>query len=181
MEVNDRVKMIRKDKKLTMKAFGEEIGLKTSTISMIESGKHGVSDIVVKAICKEYKVSEAWLRTGEGEMYIESREEKELDSFLEDIKLRPDIRKRLVMLLARLEPEQWEILNRYAHELIGVEPPEVKKEDISIEASARAKAEAYYQQLLAEEKEARKSSDSSRSWNEEGAEGPTADEIDKLA
>ena len=66
---NERVKIVRKTIDLTMEKFGERIGLKKAAISIIENGKCSVTDANIKAICREFNVNEAWLRTGEGEMF----------------------------------------------------------------------------------------------------------------
>lgn len=69
MELKDRINKIRKEAGLTMEKFGERIGIKKAAISTIESGRQGVSNQTIKAICREFNVSEDWLRNGEGETY----------------------------------------------------------------------------------------------------------------
>ena len=46
----------------------------TSSISLFESGKATPSDRTVLSICREFGVNEHWLRTGEGEMFEQTRE-----------------------------------------------------------------------------------------------------------
>ena len=67
--MNERIKIIRNNAKLTQQEFSDRIGIKRNTVALYESGKSGVSDAVIKLICKEFSVSEVWLRTGEGDMY----------------------------------------------------------------------------------------------------------------
>lgn len=67
--MNERIKQIRKALGLSGEKFGERIGLKRSAISLIETGKTGITDQNILAICREYGVNENWLRTGEGEMF----------------------------------------------------------------------------------------------------------------
>ncbi len=67
--INDRIRIVRKDKGLTQKEFGEKIGMKANSISDLESGKNAVSNLVIRGICREFNVNLAWLQTGEGEMY----------------------------------------------------------------------------------------------------------------
>lgn len=71
MTVNERVREVRKNFNLTMEKFGEHIGLKKAAVSVIESGKCSVTDANIKSICREFNVNEQWLRTGEGEPYIQ--------------------------------------------------------------------------------------------------------------
>lgn len=72
MTINERIKDLRKDQlNLTLDKFGEKIGLKKSALSLIENGRSGVTDQTVLAICREFGVNETWLRTGEGDPFVE--------------------------------------------------------------------------------------------------------------
>lgn len=65
--MNERIKQIRRELGLTQTEFAERIGLKQNSIALIESGKRNISDQAVLSICREYKINEEWLRTGNGE------------------------------------------------------------------------------------------------------------------
>lgn len=67
--IGDRIKILRKALHLTQQKFGERIGLKQNSVALIEAGRE-TSDQTIFAICREFRVSEDWLRTGEGEMLI---------------------------------------------------------------------------------------------------------------
>lgn len=68
--MNERILAIRKKLGLTQKEFGMHIGgLSQNYIWMIEKGDRVPSDRTISDICREFNVSEAWLRTGEGEMF----------------------------------------------------------------------------------------------------------------
>ena len=69
MELKDRIKLVRKDLEMTMEKFGEQIGVSKSAVNMLEKGTNTPSVQTIKAICREFNVSEDWLRNGEGEMY----------------------------------------------------------------------------------------------------------------
>lgn len=66
--INQRIRNIRKSKKLNQKEFGLPIGLKRSTVGDIERDGQPVTDKNIILICKEYNIDEHWLRTGEGNM-----------------------------------------------------------------------------------------------------------------
>ena len=68
MTTGNRVKIIRKSMKLNQTDFAKRIGIKQSALSSIESKQSSVTERNIKAICSEYRISEAWLRTGEGNM-----------------------------------------------------------------------------------------------------------------
>ncbi len=71
MDIKDRIKLVRKNAGLTMEKFGESIGVTKALISILESGRQDVSNQSIKAICREFNISEEWLRLGEGEMYTQ--------------------------------------------------------------------------------------------------------------
>ena len=68
--LNERVKELRKFLGLSGEKFGERIRVAKSTISNIENGNRSVTEQQIKLICTEFGVSEEWLRTGEGEMFV---------------------------------------------------------------------------------------------------------------
>lgn len=71
--MHERIKKLRKTLDLTQKEFGERIGVKPNTIATYEIGRNAPIDAVISLICREFGVSEEWLRTGEGEMFDQKR------------------------------------------------------------------------------------------------------------
>ncbi|WP_252242913.1 helix-turn-helix transcriptional regulator [Clostridium sp. ZS2] len=67
--MNERIKQIRKEKKLSQAEFGKNINLSQNHISSIEKGVRSITDRIINDICKIYNVNENWLRTGEGNIY----------------------------------------------------------------------------------------------------------------
>lgn len=72
--MKERIRELRKHLNMTMDEFGAHIGLSKAAISLIESGRNGARDQTIFAICREFGVNEQWLRTGEGEMFEQTRE-----------------------------------------------------------------------------------------------------------
>ncbi len=71
--MNDRIKLIRKNKGLSQEEFGKRLSVTKASISRIEAGINNPSDQTIKLICSEFNVNENWLRTGAGgeeNMYI---------------------------------------------------------------------------------------------------------------
>ncbi|RDY27507.1 helix-turn-helix domain-containing protein [Lachnotalea glycerini] len=64
--MNTRIKDIRKTLDMSQDAFAQRIGMKGSSISLLESGGRNITEQVIKLICKEFNVNEDWLRTGAG-------------------------------------------------------------------------------------------------------------------
>ena len=72
MTIGDRIKEFRKIHNLTQAEFAEKIGLKQAVIGMYENGTRNIIDRNITLICEKFGLSEAWLRTGEGEMYVQT-------------------------------------------------------------------------------------------------------------
>lgn len=70
MTIGERIKKLRKKLKMNQTEFGERIGLKQTAIGMYENSLRGVADRSIILICKEFNVSEKWLRNGEGDMFV---------------------------------------------------------------------------------------------------------------
>ena len=71
MELKDRIKLVRSKTKMTMEKFGNQLGVSKSAINLLEKGVNTPSEQSIKAICREFNISEDWLRSGEGEMYTQ--------------------------------------------------------------------------------------------------------------
>lgn len=69
--MKDRIKSLRKTLGLTQAEFGARIGVGSSTIATYETGREPLNPIIV-SICREFRVNEQWLRTGDGEMFCQN-------------------------------------------------------------------------------------------------------------
>lgn len=88
--MNERIKAVRKGAGLKQSEFAERLGIKTSTVTSYETGLRVPSDAIVTSICREFRVSETWLRTGAGEMFLPMDDDEELAQVMAEIKLSSD-------------------------------------------------------------------------------------------
>ena len=110
-----RIREIRKTLNLTQEQFSSKLGVKRSAISQIEKGFNQISDQMVKSICLAYNVNEDWLRTGEGNMFIETK-----DSFLDSISKQFNLEELDVKILEsyiELPPEKRQVIKDYLKSL----------------------------------------------------------------
>lgn len=121
--MKDRIKAVRKALGLTQQALADRLGIKQNTVAQYEIGRNEPIDAVVTLLCREFRVNETWLRTGEGEMFQAVDREKEIAAFISDIISDPDkdFQRRFVSALARLEPAQWELISDFADKLTGTD------------------------------------------------------------
>lgn len=69
-DINSRVKDLRKIAKLTQNEFSDKLGITQGTLSGIENGNVTVSNQIITSICREFNVTEKWLKTGQGEIFV---------------------------------------------------------------------------------------------------------------
>ena len=110
--MNNRIRELRKTLSMTQEEFGKKVKLRPSTITNYELGIRTPSPVIIGAICQAYGVSEHWLRTGEGEMFLPHTENDELAAFFETMLKENDAspKKRLLLALSRLDDSQWQVL-----------------------------------------------------------------------
>ena len=80
MSAGERIKVLRKELKLSQTAFGEKIGVKRDVIANVELERAPVKDLMLKIICRTFNVNPLWLEKGEGEMFLETP-----DTILDDL------------------------------------------------------------------------------------------------
>ena len=130
--IGNRIKEVRTALKLNQIEFGKKINLSQSAIANYEQGTRTPIDAVIGAICKEFHVNEDWLRTGEGEMFLQMDPEDELMEWAGRVlAAHPhDFRKRFVKMLMGLSDEQWHIMEAKILELAAqYDDEDNKKED----------------------------------------------------
>lgn len=88
--MKERIKKVRKDAGLKQAEFAEKIGLKAGTVTSYETGLRVPSDAVVVSICREFGVSEAWLRDGIGEPYLKGEDDDDLKVIFDEIGVSDD-------------------------------------------------------------------------------------------
>ena len=133
--MKDRIKEVRKAMGMNQTDFGARIRAAQGTIAGYEIGSRVPSDTTILLICREFGVSETWLRTGAGEMFQAKSREEELGALADSLfRERPgSFRAAVVTTLLRFDPggPEWEVLERIyrgiAAELTTEEPPNTEK------------------------------------------------------
>ena len=120
MEIHERIRFLREEKGLSRKTFGEILGVSGDVINNIESNRlkrPEQKEPLYKLICEKFNVSEKWLQTGEGEMFLpELDEEAAFVSQLLSGDENPlyDIIKAIMKTYSELGPKEQEILKSFA-------------------------------------------------------------------
>lgn len=111
--MQNRIKALRKALGLTQQEFADSIGSVQNTITGYETGRRVPSNQVITLIVREFNVNETWLRTGVGEMFTPVTPDEEIAQFAaEVIREEGSFKQRFVSMLARLNEEEWAVLER---------------------------------------------------------------------
>lgn len=94
--------------KLSRAKFGEPIGMTDSEIKNLENGVTQLKESKIHLIVKTYNVNEQWLKTGEGEMFLEKSESDKLAELFADLMGKPvdDEERQLAESYAALTKEE---------------------------------------------------------------------------
>ncbi len=122
--MNERIRQLRKELGLTQQQFADKIGTSRANIGKYEVSANAPSSAIISLICREFNVNETWLRDGSGNMF------KSNDRYTDIAKLTTQLlneesdsfKNRFISMLANLNPDEWEVLEKCALELYNTSP-----------------------------------------------------------
>ena len=118
--MKDRIKELRKNLEMTQQNFADALKVKRNTVGQWEIGRSEPSGATMRLICKEFSVNEAWLQTGEGEIFLPESQDEQIEKFIHEVLVVEDesFKKRLVSMLSKLNESQWEFLAELSEKLV---------------------------------------------------------------
>lgn len=116
--IAERLSFLIKELGITKTKFADRIHVSSAFITMVCSGTKMPSDRTIMDICREFNVSEAWLRDGVGEMFV-SRTPDQALAFSLGVLLESGtpFQKRFIRLLSDLPPEDWDKVEAFIKKL----------------------------------------------------------------
>ena len=72
-KISERINFLMDSKGINQAKLAKKLGIATSSVSNFCNGKTKPSNQTITLICREFHISENWLRTGEGEMLIDDK------------------------------------------------------------------------------------------------------------
>jgi transcriptional regulator with XRE-family HTH domain len=136
--LNERLKAARKAMHLSQGEFGARIGVTTAAISKLERGQNKLTDQVVISVCREFGIGETWLRTGDGEMFIET-ENAILSSLTAEYGL-DELDQKILKIYVSLPKSHRDIIKDFAQRLADAARTGASEDAHG--SSARAQADA---------------------------------------
>lgn len=118
--INNRIEWCVKDSGLTKTDFAARINISQSFISRLVSGEKLPSDRTIADICREFNISEVWLRTGEGEPHMERDKDEEFLEIMEKINISDDdLIKRIIKAYWFLDDDEKAAVKKMIDNLSG--------------------------------------------------------------
>lgn len=104
--IEDRIKWLRKDKNMTQQEFADRIGTPRANIAGYERGIRTPSEAMISLICSKFAVNESWLRSGEGDPYIQLSRQAEIARIITQAMRASPEREALICALSNATDEQ---------------------------------------------------------------------------
>lgn len=145
MDINERLRRLRKALGFKMTDFADLVGISQSSLSSLESRTRKVSEKHIKLICAAFpQVSENWLRCGEGDMFRQNDNDY-IDTVCENLGL-DDVAKSMLRAYVQLDSHSKRIVSDYIRNAAAdimkrssgnVEPADDIESDVAAYRAAR--------------------------------------------
>lgn len=117
-QLSERIRELIRVRRKKKSEFARALNVSQAFVSQMCSGERMPSDRTIADICREFDVSEEWLRTGTGPMFVEKTRDEELAEFFGHVLARDDFKQRLLAALSRLDESEWAMLEQVARKLL---------------------------------------------------------------
>lgn len=117
-QLSERIRELIRVRGKKKAEFARSLNVSQAFVSQMCSGERMPSDRTIADICREFDVSEEWLRNGTGPMFVEKTRDEELAEFFGHVLARDDFKQRLLAALSRLDESEWAMLEQVARKLL---------------------------------------------------------------
>lgn len=118
--MNERIRLIRKNLRLTQTEFGRQIGCSQTAVAKYETGLVVPDAPIRMLICQKFNVNPEWLETGEGKPYKEGL----IPELVHALRQMPDVQAALERLLPVMTDADWRALNDVVARFTREHPPD---------------------------------------------------------
>ncbi|MCI6464725.1 MAG: helix-turn-helix domain-containing protein [Faecalicatena sp.] len=109
--MNERIRILRKELKLSQEEFGKRVGVSNTAISKLEKGERSLTEQMILSICREFRVNYFWLTEGHGDIFT-GTPQTVVDELAEDYNL-DDIDKKVIEKYLALDTEKRAVIKEY--------------------------------------------------------------------
>ena len=106
-----RIKILRQELRLSQEEFANKIGFTRGAIANAELGRAEIRPQFISLICNTFNVNETWLRTGEGEMFVQLSRDEQIAKFVGDVMRSSDgdFKRSVILALSEMPDECWDV------------------------------------------------------------------------
>ena len=120
MTIGERIKAVRKERRMTQSEFGNKISLVASAICQLENDSSTLTERVIKDICREFGINRDWLLYGNGEMHTQEGERETLAfEFADIISKYPSLYATVKMVSKHMTQKDWQRASELLNEMGG--------------------------------------------------------------
>lgn len=118
--MKERMRELRKALGFTQQEFADKLNIQRGSIAGYEVGRISPGSSTIALICREFNVSEEWLRNGTGEMFIPMTLDEEIASFIGDIQsdIEENFKKRFISALSKLDEDEWIFIEKFMESVL---------------------------------------------------------------
>lgn len=118
--MKERMRELRKALGFTQQEFADKLNIQRGSIAGYEVGRISPGNSTIALICREFNVSEEWLRNGTGEMFIPMTLDEEIASFIGDIQsdIEENFKKRFISALSKLDEDEWIFIEKFMESVL---------------------------------------------------------------
>lgn len=150
--MEQRLKELRKTLGLTLREFGEKIGLSLTGVAELEHGRSAMQERHIRLICAAFpRVNAEWLRSGDGNMFLD--EDPDLETVLAELTVPEAVKTYIRMYDAQPRRIQL-VLDQALRDYLARLVPTHQDEDARIEEEAERVAEMYRAEAAEEKRDA---------------------------
>lgn len=120
--MKERIRQIRKHLHLTQKDIAKAIGATAGFVSLVETGRSGMSDENTEALCKAFHIRAEWVINGSGTMESENPEDWVVRPKTNDLRKQEEIAQRIVQVRRQVHMNQHDFGESigYSREMIAL-------------------------------------------------------------
>ena len=116
--IAERISLCIESLGLKRNEFAKRLDLSSPFVSELCSGRKVPSDRTIAAICREFRVREEWLRTGEGTMFVPQTPDAQTAAYVaRTLKGNNEFKKAVLSLLLSRSDEELAVIERAYRDL----------------------------------------------------------------
>jgi len=116
MSPNQRIRQVRKHLKMSQTEFADHLGLSQAGVSWLEHEGNLISDQTLRILQLDFRVSERWLKTGKGKMFLDY-DDSPLEALCKNYQI-SDSEKKILEIYFSFEPSRRKMVCDFVNDFL---------------------------------------------------------------